>query len=59
MSFGLNNVGATYQHSIQTCLSKQISHNVEAYGDDVVVKTKDLTTLIDDLNETFTNLHAW
>ena len=59
MSFGLNNVGATYQHSIQTCLSKQISHNVEAYVDDVVVKTKDPATLIDDLKETFTNLRAW
>ena len=59
MSFGLKNAGATYQRAVQTCLSKQISHNVEAYVDDVVVKTKDPATLIDDLKETFTNLRAW
>ena len=59
MSFGLKNARVTYQRAIQTCLSKQISLNVEAYVDDVVVKTKDPTTLINDLKETFTNLHAW
>jgi hypothetical protein len=30
MSFGLKNVGATYQRAIQTCFKKQINKNVEA-----------------------------
>ena len=40
MSFGLKNAGATYQRAIQSCLGDQIGENVEAYMDDVVVKTK-------------------
>jgi hypothetical protein len=59
MPFGLRNVGATYQRAIQECLGQQISHNVEAYIDDVVVKTRDSATLIDDLKETFRNLREW
>jgi len=56
MSFELKNAGATYQQAIQAFLSEQISHNLEAYVDDVVVKTKDPSTLIVDLKETFDNL---
>jgi hypothetical protein len=59
MSFGLKNDGATYQRAIQECLGEQISHNAEAYIDDVVVKTRDSATLIDDLKETFKNLCEW
>ena len=40
MSFGLKNAGATYQREIQLCFSDQLHRNVEAYVDDVVVKTK-------------------
>jgi hypothetical protein len=39
MSFGLKNAGATYQRAIQACFKKQLNKNVEAYVDDVVVKT--------------------
>jgi hypothetical protein len=39
MTFGLKNVGATYQKEIQKCLASQIRKNVEAYVDDIVVKT--------------------
>ena len=46
MSFGLKNVGATYQRAIQMCLGDQIGENVEAYVDDVVVKTKNPDTLM-------------
>lgn len=56
MSFGLKNAGATYERAIQTCLSEQIGENIEAYVDDVVVKTKDQGTLINDLKQTFENL---
>jgi hypothetical protein len=56
MSFGLKNAGATYQRAIQACLSKQIGENIEAYVDDVVVKTKDPSTLIADLQQAFDSL---
>ena len=56
MPFGLKNAGATYQRMIQTCLANQIGKTVEAYVDDVVVKTKHVDTLVDDLRLTFDNL---
>ena len=59
MSFGLKNAGATYQRAIQTCLGNQIDENVEAYVDDVVVKTKNPDTLIEDIRQTFENLKKW
>ena len=59
MPFGLKNSGATYQHMIQTCLEKQIDKIVEAYVDDVVVKTKHVDSLIDDLRLTFDNLQTY
>ena len=59
MPFGLKNAGATYQRMIQTCLEKQIDKTVEAYVDDVVIKTKHVETLIDDLRLTFDNLRAY
>jgi hypothetical protein len=59
MSFGLKNVGATYQRAIQTCLSEQIGDNAEAYVDDVVVKTKNPDMLVEDLRQTFENLNKW
>ena len=40
MSFGLKNAGATYQRAIQLCFADQLHRNVEAYVDDVVIKTK-------------------
>ena len=59
MSFGLKNIGATYQRAIQMCLDQQIGRNVEAYIDDVVVKTKTTDNLIADLKETFANLNKY
>jgi hypothetical protein len=59
MSFGLKNAGATYQRAIQTCLGEQNDENVEAYIDDVVVKKKNPTMLIQDLKQTFENLKKW
>ena len=44
---------------IQTCLEKQIGKIVEAYVDDVVVKTKHIDSLIDDLRLTFDNLQIY
>ena len=41
------------------CLDQQISHNVEAYIDDVVIKSKTANNLITDLEETFANLKRY
>jgi hypothetical protein len=49
MSFRLKNAGVTYQRAIQACLKRQLNKNVEAYVDDVVVKTRNSNTLIADL----------
>jgi hypothetical protein len=59
MTFGMKNVGATYQKAIQKCLKSQIGKNVEAYVDDVVVKTTVEDKLIADLTETFANLREF
>jgi len=54
MSFGLKNARATYQRAIQQCLHGEIRDDlIEAYVDDVVVKTRDTSTLIDNLDCTF------
>jgi hypothetical protein len=59
MTFGLKNAGATYQKAIQNCLASQIGRNVEAYVDDVVVKTTVEDQLIADFTETFANLREF
>nr|ABA97822.1 retrotransposon protein, putative, Ty3-gypsy subclass [Oryza sativa Japonica Group] len=59
MPFGWKNAGVTYQRMIQRCFSTQIGRNVEAYVDDVVVKTKQKDDLITDLEETFTSIRAF
>jgi hypothetical protein len=59
MSFGLKNASATYQRAIQCCLKDQIEKNVEAYVDDVVMKSKTVDTFIDDLEEVFAALKVY
>jgi hypothetical protein len=56
MAFGLKNGGATYQKCVYTILEGQIGWNVEAYIDDIVVKSKKCEDLLDNLKETFDNL---
>jgi hypothetical protein len=59
MSFRLKNAGATYQRAIQACFKRQLNKNVEAYVDDVVVKTRNSDMLIADLEETFASLREY
>jgi hypothetical protein len=59
MTFGLKNAGVTYQKAFQKCLESQIGKNIEAYVDDVVVKTTVEDDLIADLAETFANLQHY
>ena len=41
------------------CLNQQIGHNIEAYIDDVVIKSKTADNLIANLEETFVNLKRY
>ena len=59
MSFRLKNVGATFQRCMQKCLLPQLGKNIHVYVDDIVVKTKQHLTLLDDLKETFANLREY
>jgi hypothetical protein len=59
MAFGLKNGGATYQKCVHTVLEGQIGWNVDAYIDDIVVKSKKRGDLLDDLKETFNNLRKF
>jgi hypothetical protein len=59
MSFVLKNVGATYQRAIQLCLADQLHHNVEAYMDDMVIKTRNHGEFIPYLEETFNSLRKF
>jgi hypothetical protein len=56
MVIGLKNGGAPYQKCVHTVLEGQIRQNVEAYIDDIVVKSEKHGGLLDDLKETFDNL---
>jgi hypothetical protein len=56
MPFGLKNAGATYQRAIQTCLADHWGKCVEAYVDDVVIKTKNSENFIEDLQLVFNSL---
>jgi hypothetical protein len=59
MSFGLKNVGATYQRAIQTCLADHWGKRVEAYVDDVVIKTENSENFIEDLRLVFNSLRRY
>jgi hypothetical protein len=59
MPFELKNAGAMYQLGIQKCLHQQLGRNVEAYVNDVVIKTRESEGLISDQAETFGNLRKF
>ena len=60
MPFGLKNAGATFMHMIQKFLLTQISRNVEAYMDDIVVKSRKGSNLLSEHDETsFANLRGY
>jgi hypothetical protein len=56
--FGIRNAGATYQRCMQHIFREHIGPTVEAYIDDIVVKTKRVSNLINDLNVAFKCLRA-
>jgi hypothetical protein len=58
MPFGLRNAGATYQRCMNHVFGEHIGRTVEAYVDDIVVKTKKASDLLSDLEMTFKCLRA-
>ena len=56
MPFELKNVGATYQRLVNKMFNKQIGRNMEAYVDDMLVKSKQELAHLNELWETFTTL---
>ena len=59
MSFGLKNAGATYQRLVNHMFRPQIGQNVEVYVDDILVKSVDEGSHLDDLQETFETLRRY
>lgn len=56
MSFRLKNAGATYQRLINKKFAKMIGRNIEAYVNNIVVKSKQAMHHIEDLEEVFSTL---
>ncbi|GKB18978.1 reverse transcriptase domain-containing protein [Tanacetum coccineum] len=56
MPFGLKNAGATYQRLVDSTFQTQIGRNLEAYVDDMVIKSKEEASLLADIAETFEGL---
>ena len=59
MPFKLKNIGATYQRLVNQMFSKQIGRNMEVYVDDMLVKSKEEGSHLDDLKETFETLRQY
>jgi hypothetical protein len=55
----MKNEGATFQKCVHIVLKNHIGRNVEAYIDDIVVKSKRYGDLLVDLKETFDNLRKY
>ena len=53
MPFGLRNTGATYQRCMTHVFGKHIGQTVEAYVDDIVVKSRKASDLVGDLEIAF------
>nr|GEU36606.1 hypothetical protein [Tanacetum cinerariifolium] len=56
ISFALKNAGATYQRLVDLTFQSQIRRNLEAYVDDMVIKSRDEKMLLADIAKTFDNL---
>jgi len=56
MPFGLKNARSTYQRMVTRMFKTQLGKNVEAYIDDMVVKSKRASEHLEDLGEVFSVL---
>ncbi|PKA57514.1 RNA-directed DNA polymerase like [Apostasia shenzhenica] len=59
MPFGLKNAGATYQRMIDPVFKGQRGRNLEAYVDDILVKSRSMEEHFADLRETFDTLRKF
>ena len=59
MPFVLKNARATYQRLVNKMFNQQIGRNMEVYVDDMLVKSKEKLTHLDDLKETFATLKKY
>ncbi|GKG41283.1 reverse transcriptase domain-containing protein, partial [Tanacetum coccineum] len=53
MPSGLKNAGATYQRLVNKVFNDQIGRNIEAYIDDMVIKSTLEEDMLADIKETF------
>lgn len=56
MSFGLQNAGATYQRLVDGVFRDQIGRNMEVYVDDMVMSSREVPDLVENLKETLDTL---
>ena len=59
MPFELKNAGATYQRLVNQMFSENIRRNMEVYVDDMLIKSKEVESHLDDLEETFKTLRRY
>ena len=59
MPFNLKNAGATYQRLVNHMFCPQIGQNVKVYVDDMLVKSLDEGSHLDNLQETFETLRRY
>ena len=59
MSFGLKNIGTTYQRLMNKMFANQIERNVQVYVDDMLVKSRREDDHLEDLKETFDTLRSY
>ena len=58
MPFGLKNAGSTYQRMVTRRFKSQIGRNMEAYIDDMVVKSRQVKEHLTDLGKVFSVLRG-
>jgi hypothetical protein len=56
MPKGLKNAGSTFTRMTGTVFKPQIGRNIQAYVDDLIVKSANRASHISDLAETFANM---
>ncbi|KAK8923593.1 hypothetical protein KSP39_PZI019849 [Platanthera zijinensis] len=59
MPFGLKNAGATYQKMMDRVFQGQRGRNLEVYVDDLMVKSREVDSHLQDLEETFGTLRKY
>lgn len=59
MLFELKNTGATYQRLVNQMFRRQIGRNKEVYVNDMLVKSKEEGSHLDNLKETFETLRRY